>query len=184
MLKGILSAEKDKEKEFLTEIYVNYYPRIKKRAIEILNDEPLAEEITQETFIKLIKNVKTAMKIEKDKLPAYVYVILKNTAFDYMRRKKRNADFSEVELDEDIPDFICGNPEESFLKNEELKELSNVLNILPEKERIALEAKYILCLDDKDISKLIGIKKNSVRTYLSRARKRAYFLLKGDAKIE
>lgn len=80
------------------------------------------------------------------------------------------------------------------------KSMSSILNYLIQKDRLSslksiwpkldtrsqnlLEAKYILGKLDSDIAKELDIKEASVRMALSRARKKAYELIKRDAGID
>ncbi len=58
-----------------------------------------AEEITQETFLKVWKNIKKFKTNQKFK--TWIYTIAKNTAIDYLR-KRRDVLFSAFENDEGI----------------------------------------------------------------------------------
>ena len=51
---------------------------------------------------------------------------------------------------------------------------------LPDKYRDLLNYKYLLELTDAEIAELIGIKKDSVRQYLTRARRAVYALYQED----
>ena len=51
--------------------------------------------------------------------------------------------------------------------------LAKIWPRLPEEDRLALEAKYILQLDDRQIARQLGIKPASVRMRLTRARRLA-----------
>lgn len=59
-----------------------------------VKNKELAEDITQETFLKVFRNIK---KIDKNKsFKSWVYTIAKNTALDYFKKKKSVA-FSSFE---------------------------------------------------------------------------------------
>ena len=58
-----------------------------------------------------------------------------------------------------------------------IEEVRRVLNQIPQQMREILEYKYLLELSDEEIAKTLGIKKSSVRQYVSRARKATYALL-------
>ena len=77
--------------EFET-LYKNYYPQVYRYVLKLCGDETLAEEITQETFFKVLKNVDN---FKGDcKFSVWVCQIAKNTLYTHLKRKKRLADFS------------------------------------------------------------------------------------------
>lgn len=178
----IAAIESDPKREFMANLYVNYYGKMKKKAFVLVSDEHAAEEITQETFIKLIENADTVMNIEKTKLPAYILAAAKNTAFDYLRRKSRDKDylvFSEFE-EEIITAENGASPEDILLHKESIKALANALKRLPERDRMILESKYILCMKDSEMAKRLGISESGVRMCLTRAKRKAYKLMEGE----
>ena len=71
-------------------------------------------------------------------------------------------------------------PEEVYIHEEDLEALADMLPKLPEKDRMVLESKYILELSDEEIAKELNIAAKSVRSYLTRARRKAFAMMKGD----
>ncbi len=62
-----------------------------------VNDPAAAEDITQEVFVKVWRNVK---KIDKNKnFKSWIYTIAKNTTFDFLKKKK-TIPFSKFEADD------------------------------------------------------------------------------------
>jgi RNA polymerase sigma-70 factor (ECF subfamily) len=57
--------------------------------------------------------------------------------------------------------------------SEEYESLGRALKRLPERERTLLHLKYDMEYDDEAIGQIMGIKKDSVRQYLTRARRLA-----------
>lgn len=54
----------------------------------LLNDEAIAEDITQEAFLKIWKNLHH-YRLEKGKISTWMFQILRNTAIDYLRKNKK-----------------------------------------------------------------------------------------------
>ncbi|MBQ7875259.1 MAG: sigma-70 family RNA polymerase sigma factor [Oscillospiraceae bacterium] len=179
----IAAIESDPKREFMANLYVSFYGKMKKKAMTFVSDEHTAEEIMQETFIKLIENVDTVMNIEKTKLPAYVYVAVRNTAFDYLRNKKRDKDFlllSDFDDEESFAESNVSEPETLFLQKENIRTLAKVLEKLPERDRIILESKYILGMKDSSLAKRFGISESGIRMCITRAKRKAYKLMEGE----
>lgn len=110
-------------------LYRNYYPQVYRYILKLCRDETLAEEITQEAFFKVLKNV-DGFKGEC-KFFVWVCQIAKNTLYTYLKKKKRLADFEletlEIESGENIENIV--SDKEMALK------IHEVLHILEEPYR-------------------------------------------------
>ena len=67
--------------------------------------------------------------------------------------------------------------EDVLIRVESVRRLADVWPLLDERSQYLLEAKYILEMESQEIAAQLGIKPDSVRVELSRARKRAQRLL-------
>lgn len=77
------------------EIYSLYFRDVYKYVLSISRDEMIAEEITQETFFKALKNID---KFDgKCKLYVWLCQIAKNTFFTYRMKEKYHEDLTEAE---------------------------------------------------------------------------------------
>lgn len=183
----IAAIESDPKREFMANLYVGFYGKMKKKAFALVSDEHAAEEITQETFIRLIENADTVMNVEKTKLPAYVFAAVRNMAFDYLRRKSRDKDFlafSEFDEEDAIAEEKTSAPEDILLHKESVRALAKVLAKLPERDRTVLEAKYILCMKDSELAKRFGISESGVRMCITRAKRKAFKMMEGEKAYE
>lgn len=64
-----------------------------------------------------------------------------------------------------------------IIHQEEIEELGNAILRLPEKQKDLLYFKYILGMADAEIAEIFGIAPDSVRQYLTRARREAKKLM-------
>lgn len=67
--------------------------------------------------------------------------------------------------------------EEYFLQIGIKNKISSIWPKLTTQEKIVLESKYILGYNNNEIGKILGCRANSVRMYLTRARRKALDLL-------
>lgn len=175
----IAGMENDFEREFMENIYRSYYKEMKRKAFSIVENESDAEEIVQESFIKLIRKVDTLMSIEKSKLPAYLIITVKNTAINFAKHRKYESSFVFDSDDKDAAEWLPDAenlPELLYLHKEEMEILARALPLLPERDLRLLEAKYVLDLPGEEIAKQFGISPGSIRTYIMRAKRKAYSL--------
>lgn len=102
----------------------------------------------------------------------------KNQARNYMRDKNRHAEYSIDEyLDTPNPHDGADEIEMRLAYTDELEHLSKVWPKLDGRSRYLLESHYILEKSPYEIAANLGIKPDSVRMALTRARKAAYALL-------
>jgi RNA polymerase sigma-70 factor (ECF subfamily) len=139
------------------------------------NNKNEANDIVQEVFVKVWKNLK---KFNPDKnFKTWILTIARNTTIDWLR-KKRNIVFSELNrLDEEggekyfeetIAD-IEPLPDEIFMKKELDKEVEKVLSKLRPDFREIILLHYTEELTFEQISEIVGKPLNTVKSQHRRA---------------
>jgi RNA polymerase sigma-70 factor (ECF subfamily) len=79
-------------------IYSEYFTDIYKYTLSLCHNETVAEDITQETFLKAIENIKN---FKGDcKLKVWLCQIAKNTYFSYHKKNKKISEYN-IELTDD-----------------------------------------------------------------------------------
>lgn len=86
------------------ELYKAYYPQVYKYILKLCQDEMLAEEITQETFFKVLKSTDSFRG--QCKFSVWICQIAKNTFYTYLKKNKRLADFSIETLSSEKEDNL------------------------------------------------------------------------------
>lgn len=80
------SLRKKKDDDRFKEIFTTHYPSLLKFAKFKLGDSILAEDLVQETFLRLWNNQEKAQDYEK--LKSYLFMILNNLIIDEYRKNK------------------------------------------------------------------------------------------------
>ena len=126
-----------------------------------LRDRALAEDLTQETFIKFFES-KDYHSIGKEM--AYLYTIARNLCIDYFRKQKE-------ELIEDLPAKIQEMPDSSDKVESIVDQLSieQALDHLTDDEREAVVLRFSSELSVEDIAKSMDISRFAVRRRISSA---------------
>lgn len=131
-----------------------------------------AEDITQEVFVRVWKNVK---KFDKDKsFKTWIFSIAKNASIDFLRKKK-TLPFSAFEdsegkntIIENLVDSAFSLPE--FLKQKDIsKMIISAVNKLPKKYQEILSLRYNSELSFREISLFSGESINTVKSRHRRA---------------
>jgi RNA polymerase sigma-70 factor (ECF subfamily) len=124
----------------------------------------VAEDVTQEAFVKIWKNIR---KFDgKRKFKTWAYTIAKNTALDHLRQKGLIA-FSELENVE----FASKNPlpEESMDKLQDMQVIGHMVSKLPSKYRQVVTLYYNDELNFREIAQLLSESINTIKTRHRRA---------------
>src|SRR5690606_22779685 len=135
-------------------------------------DKDIAEDIFQDTFVKVILTLKEGRYNEEGKFLPWVMRIAHNLTIDYFRSKTRMPMIGETFLDEDfsIFDFLA-DPEDSsetkIIKEQIDKDLRSIIEFLPEDQREVLYMRMFKDLSFKEIAEETNV---SINTALGRMR--------------
>jgi RNA polymerase sigma-70 factor (ECF subfamily) len=130
-----------------------------------------AEDVTQEVFLKMWRNLK---KFKKGKsFKSWLFKVAKNTCFDFLRKKKRDLALNLENLDI-LADFAPSLIEEVEKENWAEK-IKKEIEKLPLKMQKVLNLYYNFGLNFREISEVLG---EPVNTIKSRHRRAIYRLKK------
>lgn len=110
--------------EDFDKIYADYYSEVYKFVLTLCQNPTLAEEITQESFFKALKNIDSFNG--NCKLSTWLYKIARNTFYSYTKKHNRQVDYP---LDAILSDE---NIEEQFADKEIAYAIHKVLHKLNE----------------------------------------------------
>ncbi len=130
-------------------------------------------DVSQETFLKAYKSL-SSFKGDSE-FSTWLYRIAKNTALDFIRKKKHpsvSIDSSGEENEGfDIPDEnISSSPEKKALQNEKIQKLREAIDKLSDEHREIIILRDINDYSYDEISRILGLEEGTVKSRLSRAR--------------
>ena len=146
-----------------------YRSRIFGFIISKVKNKEVAEDIFQETFIKVINKIKKRKYNEQGKFIVWVMTITHNLIMDYFRKQKKRKFFKSTD-DFNVFDFIKNgelNVEQKLIKEQVLNHLKILINELPIEQKEILQMRYYSKMSYKEISENCGI---SINTALGRMR--------------
>lgn len=127
-----------------------------------------AKEITQEAMIKVFRYLS---KFKKEKsFKRWVYRITLNSAYDYLRKRKKHED--AIECQKNSAAEVSPGPEKNFLQKELRARIEACLSSLSPKEKAVFLLRDAEGFSIKEASKILGCSSASVRTHLCRARQK------------
>ncbi len=147
-------------------LYKEIFPLIYKIAYHITSDSGVAEDISQEAFIKYYN--RPIPFPTKDDAKYWLIRVVKNISFNYCKRESRKQKvFDKIKYD---PVYTDDTGEKELLKEETKKTVSDVLKELPEKLRAPLILREFAGMNYKEIAKALGISESNVKVRIFRAR--------------
>lgn len=185
MISFICSMVEDPDDQsFLIDIYQNFKQLMLLTARKYISDPFVCEDIVHDSVVKLIRHVAVLRDRERSTMAAYIISTVRTTAIDYLRKQDRDSKYWFHIEDEQESVEPAPGVEDLFLLKEQHTQLYDIWPKLSESDQIALAGKYILGYTDEELAELLDCQKSSVRSKLSRARKRALSLLSSQGKGE
>jgi len=146
---------------YKSKIYTSIYMKVK--------DEYLAEDIFQETFIKIINTLKSGKYNEEGKFLPWAIRIAHNMIVDFFRKAKRapnivNTDGFDIF---EVLEFSDERAESKMLKKQVDVDLKKMIQKLPDDQKEVLIMRHFCDMSFKDIAEITEV---SINTALGRMR--------------
>ena len=135
---------------------------------KVLNKDN-AEDLFQETFIKVIKTLKRGVYNEEGKFLPWIMRIAHNLVIDFFRKNKRFPSFDKNEKYDIFQLIKDENPsiERHLIDNQILNDLKKIIIKLPQDQKEVLNMRLYKEMSFKEISEATGV---SINTALGRMR--------------
>lgn len=145
-------------------------------AIRMLKNREEAEELAQDTFVKVYKSL-DKFKGES-KFSTWIYRVAYNSCLDRLKRNKRQL--NEVEINEFTEHNIktLDNALDNLEMYEQQKTIQNCLQQLPSEDGFLMTLYYYEELSLDEIATIVNIEANTVKVRLFRIRKKLAGILK------
>ena len=139
-----------------------------------VGDFHIAEEITQDTFLQVYKNL--AQLKNPNQFGGWIYVIANRLCLKWLQKNKlsmQSLDDTPVEEIEEVSYTHYASDQRQAEVTEDRHELvKRLLAQLPESERTVVTLYYLGEMTAKEIGKFLGVSVNTIKSRLRRGRKR------------
>lgn len=136
-------------------------------ALRITLDKAEAEDVVQDTMIRVWNKREEWSQFES--IEAYCLVITKNLAID--RSQKKEA--QNVELTPDLEEaYDASGPYDQLVNEEQIKLIHQLINDLPEKQKLIMQLRDIEGETYKEIANVLNLTEEQVKVNLFRARQK------------
>ncbi|MHB1125545.1 MAG: RNA polymerase sigma factor [Bacillota bacterium] len=166
----ILGKINPTEERLFRLLYEKHYPQCYRIALSIVKNRELAQDVVQDTFIKVLDSLHQIRDMEK--FDSWLAVVATSKAIDILR-KRRNMVFmgdtetimpyvSEQGAEYKTPDILAED-------NELKKELFEIIQRLKPAYRGVVYMRYYCDMTYGQIAQLLGIKEGTVKSRINRA---------------
>lgn len=142
------------------ELYEDHYQELVAYGTRISGSKELAEDLTQETFVKALMNGDTVMDLSPGKQRAWLYRTFKNLFFDRCRRAVLETEYAQ-------------NLRSEYAEDRGIQEVENtmVLQSISPQDRAMFQLRYFDGYSAEEIAQMMHLPPGTVRSKLSRCRK-------------
>lgn len=169
--KHLINKAKEGDLIAFEELVKRYDRHVISIAYSYRNSKDDANDIYQEVFLRVFKGIKNFEF--RSEFSTWLYRITTNVCITFKRKEKRDKmesldnNYFESE-NETLKDHIEGNENaDDLVVNNELKSrLNDVINILPERQRMAFTLKYYEGLKIKEIAEMMNCQEGTIKRYL------------------
>lgn len=158
------------DQAYFQEFYRQYRRFLYYCAGQLTADRHLQEDLVQETLLRLLRCIPTLRELNAARTASYLHTAVKNVYIDHCRRTAQSLPLEDGKLEvlgaRSDPGDYTAKWDAQILRSR-----------LSGREWFLLEARYISGSSDEEIAETLGCTADSVRSLLSRARRRAKQLL-------
>ena len=166
MLVDLYQAGND---EALSELINRYQEKVYTTILLFVRNEILAEDLFQDTFIKVIETLRKGKYAEEGKLLPWILRIAYNLCIDHYRRIKRaptitNSDGYDIF---NVLKFAESSPEDQMTKGQTNDKVRDLIDQLPEEQKEVVVLRHYADLSFREIANITNV---SINTALGRMR--------------
>lgn len=161
-IQDIVERAKSLDKEALATLCDMYYDKVFYYILSECKDRTLAEDLTNETFIRVVRNISD----NKTNFTSWLFTIARNVINDYYRKNKKESQLSYVSHDSDSNDPL------------EYSCLYSMIGKLPADQREVLQLRFISDLAIKKVASIINRSEGAIKQLQYRALSKLRELMK------
>ena len=175
-MEHLVERVKQKDQRAFKELYDLFAKPMYNICFRILNHEDDANDVLQESFVKVFQNIHQLQKAEL--FPAWMKRICVNTAIQAVKNNKKMV----LEEWEDKPGMVNLQDERDILEETEFEQnihaIHEAIKKLPDRYRIVFSLHVIEDYSHEEIEKMLGIVSGTSRSQYLRAKQKLIELIK------
>lgn len=162
-IERLIAGDPETERHFASYFTELLWMKLRTR----VHSPQLMEDIRQETFLRVLRNLRTAGIDHPDRLGAYVSSVSTNVMLESFRSESR---FREIADEGSAMIDPKSGADEAYITRERKEQVAAVLSEMPEKDRELIKAVFLQELDKDEVCRRFGVDRGYLRVLLHRAR--------------
>jgi RNA polymerase sigma-70 factor (ECF subfamily) len=162
---AVIERARNGDDEAFVLIYEHYSPLLYRYIFRLVGNQELADDITQETFLKAFQNIRTIAK--DSNISAWLYRIASNACFDVLRRRKLITWMPMLEESDKNGEFTSDDFTPQVI---EAQIIRRTLSEMPPALAVCLVLRSVEGFSCEEIAEILKIPKGTVFSRLARAR--------------
>ena len=154
---------RQRSRDVFSYLYDNYSGALYSIILNIVNDEELANDVLQEVFVKIWKQI-DSYDTSKGRLYTWMLNIARNASIDTIRSKGYQNSRQNRELTDDV--YASAGTSET--RSDQIG-LRKIVHNLKEEYKVLVELAYFQGYTQDEISKMLGVPLGTVKTRLRTA---------------
>ncbi len=154
----------------ISQLIDRHSKRVRDYIYVMVKDRDVADDIFQETFIKVVRVIDEGRYTDNGKFLSWVLRIAHNQVIDYFRMNKQQQNISESEAGYDLLNnrkFAEANVEDKLVAGQIEEDVRRLVEALPDEQREVVKMRYYGGLSFKEIADQTDV---SINTALGRMR--------------
>jgi RNA polymerase sigma factor (sigma-70 family) len=168
--RAVDSSDVDDGRELLVALFDEHAPSLVRLARLFVDDRDAAEDLVQEAFLRLARNLDRVD--DRAKVAPYLRSIVLNLARDHNRRglvSLRHHERMRTDADADAAIASTRDVGDDLQLAEDQRAVVEAVRALPRRQRDCVVLRYYVELSVADVATTLGLSVNSVKTHLQRA---------------
>ena len=167
---ALLDMYQQGNREAISQLLERHTRRVRDYVRMMVKDYDVADDLTQEVLIKVVKVLDEGRYTDKGRFLPWVLRIAHNKVLDHFRAQKQVKTVSESNAGFDIlgsKNFAEASIEDRLVSEQQAEEVRQLIELLPAEQREVVRMRYYEGLSFKEIAEHTGV---SINTALGRMR--------------
>lgn len=151
-------------------LLARHQDRLFQQIFYAVHDEDLANDIFQETFVKVIISLRKGNYVEQGQFFAWLSRIAHNLVLDHFKTQRGQCSYDEDGqefADETTSQLACVGREEEMIRMESIEMVQKWITLLPDEQREVVKMRFYQEIPFKEIAEKTGV---GISTSLARMR--------------
>lgn len=162
---AVIERARNGDEEAFVLIYERFSPQIYRYVYRLVGSQELADDITQETFLKAFQGIRGIA--QDSNVSAWLYRIASNACFDILRRRKLITWMPILEESEKTGEFTSDDFAPQIIESQIVR---RTLQEIPPALAVCLVLRSVEGFSCEEIAEILKIPKGTVFSRLARAR--------------